>query len=333
MRIISRAEWGASPWNGSPSHVDSSERTEFYVHYDGGTHINRTGNAVPQAIEAEHLANGWAGIGYHFVVDQDGNVFEGRGWDLQGAHCPNHNRSAYGVQIAIGGDQDPSDAALAACDDLYDLACSRVGRTLSKHGHRDGFNTDCPGDKLYAWVQAGMPRPGGSPQPTPDPTPGPVLSHQQSTVDGLTYGYGTSGDHIRQVQQLLTNQGCDPQGVDGQWGDHTTAAYQAWQQKLGYSGSDADGVPGPTSMRKLLWTGDVPAFQHTLQWTGTYHGVDGAAKLWQQKMTDRTWAVNGVDGYFGPHCQELAREFQQRHGLQVDGIVGPVTWLMTWMAP
>jgi peptidoglycan hydrolase-like protein with peptidoglycan-binding domain len=86
-------------------------------------------------------------------------------------------------------------------------------------------------------------------------------------------------------------------------------------------------------MRKLLWTGGAPSFQHDLQWTGSYHGVDDAAKTWQQKMTDRTWAVNGVDGYFGPHCQELCREFQQRHGLQVDGIVGPVTWLMTWMAP
>ncbi|MFD7738067.1 N-acetylmuramoyl-L-alanine amidase [Kitasatospora sp. NPDC059800] len=139
-----------------------SERTEFFVHYDGAHAISRTGNSVPQAIEAEHLAQDWAGIGYNFVVDQAGSVFEGRGWNLQGAHCPGHNRSGLGVQIAVGGDQSPSDAALNAARALYDEACARTGRSLSKRGHKDGFATLCPGPKLYSWVQAGMPAPGGS---------------------------------------------------------------------------------------------------------------------------------------------------------------------------
>lgn len=166
MRIISRSEWGFSGWSrnpdgsvNTPASVPLSERSEFYVHYDGAAHINITGSQVPQRIDAEHKGNGWAGIGYHFVVDQAGNRFEGRGWDLQGAHCPGHNRSAFGVQIAIGGDQRPTDAALNAAVDLYDEACRRTGRVLSKHGHKDGFNTDCPGAVLYPWVQAGMPRP------------------------------------------------------------------------------------------------------------------------------------------------------------------------------
>src|SRR3954463_8560519 len=157
VSIISRTTWGAKPWNGTPATVSLTKRSEFFVHYDGGAHITRTGYAIMRAIEAEHLGNGWSGVGYNFVVDQAGNIYEGRGWTLQGAHCPNHNTTGIGVQIAIGGDQEPSAKALAACRALYEEACKKTGRTLAKRGHRDGFATACPGTKLYAWVKAGMP--------------------------------------------------------------------------------------------------------------------------------------------------------------------------------
>jgi len=172
VSIISRATWGAKPWQGTPAVVPLSARTEFFVHYDGADEIHRTGYAIPRAIEAAHLRRTWAGIGYNFVVSQAGEIFEGRGWNLQGAHCPGHNISGLSVQIAIGGDQKPTDAALAAARALYDEACRRTGRTLAKKGHRDGIATECPGDRLYAWVEAGMPAPKqdddepGTPAPT-----------------------------------------------------------------------------------------------------------------------------------------------------------------------
>ncbi|AKY03634.1 endolysin [Streptomyces phage Izzy] len=185
VNIISRAEWGAKPWNGSPNSVSLSKRTEFFVHYDGAHAVGRTGYDVPRAIERVHLNQGWAGVGYNFVVDQAGNIYEGRGWGLQGAHCPNHNVSGIGVQIAIGGDQEPSDKALAACRALYDEACRKTGRTLAKKGHRDGIATACPGPKLYAWVKAGMPAPKGA-TPTPAPAPKPSTGSTYTVVKGDT---------------------------------------------------------------------------------------------------------------------------------------------------
>lgn len=202
-----------------------------------------------------------------------------------------------------------------------------------------GGHYDCPGDPIKAQRGAiiarakailGAPSGGGT---TPsDPPSDPGAPRQQVTIDGLVYGYGTTGQQVSQVQRLLVAQGCDPQGVDGIWGDHTTAAYAKWQTKCGFTGSDANGVPGSTSMRKLLWTSGLPAFQHLLQYNGSSPTTDRAVLLWQGKMHERGWSII-VDGLYGPRSADICRQYQQRHGLTVDGVVGPVTWLMTWMAP
>lgn len=46
---------------------------------------------------------------------------------------------------------------------------------------------------------------------------------------------------------------------------------------------------------------------------------------YQQIMANRGWHLS-VDGWFGPVTDSITRQFQQEKGLQVDGVVGPVTW-------
>lgn len=48
-------------------------------------------------IHSWHLANGWAGIGYHFLVRKDGSVHEGRPIDTVGAHTYGVNSESVGV--------------------------------------------------------------------------------------------------------------------------------------------------------------------------------------------------------------------------------------------
>ena len=157
MKIIPRTEWGAKPWRNQPATVPASARRYFLVHYHGGVPSASTGNAVPRDVEVIHRANGWSGIGYNFAVDQAGAIYEGRGWDLAGAHSPPHNTDGIGVYVAIGGDQRPTPAALASVRWLYDEACRRSGRTLTPWWHGRDYPTSCPGPHLTAWVKAGMP--------------------------------------------------------------------------------------------------------------------------------------------------------------------------------
>ena len=62
---------------------------------------------------------GWNDIGYNFLVGDDGNAYEGRGWYVQGAHAQSYNNDAIG--IVVMGDftnQLPSQAALDALSNL-----------------------------------------------------------------------------------------------------------------------------------------------------------------------------------------------------------------------
>jgi len=50
-----------------------------------------------QSIQRSHqTANGWADIGYHFLVGENGKVYEGRGWNREAAHSPGFNTGSFG---------------------------------------------------------------------------------------------------------------------------------------------------------------------------------------------------------------------------------------------
>lgn len=158
MRIIRRSEWGFNGWSATPYHVNErADRIEFFIHYHGGDSVvGRTGVDVPRGIHKYHRALGWRGIGYGHVITAPGTIYEGRGFDLVGSHCSGHNRTGYSVQIHIGGNDRPTLAQLQAARWLYEEARRRSGRYLIKRGHRDGFATHCPGDRLYEWVRSGF---------------------------------------------------------------------------------------------------------------------------------------------------------------------------------
>ncbi|MFH8483068.1 peptidoglycan-binding protein [Streptomyces sp. NPDC018055] len=344
VSIVSRADWGAKPWKGTPDYVSRSLRREFFVHYDGASHINYTGTRVPQAIERTHLNQGWSGVGYNFVIDQDGVIYEGRGWDLQGAHCPNHNVSGLGVQFAIGGNQEPSPKALASCRALYEEACHRFGRTLAKKGHKDGFATLCPGTRLYAWVRAGMPAGDYKPAPTPDsPPPAPSVARYKVSINGLEYGYGASGEHVTFVGQALVNRGFGKHyqvGPSEQWSDADTKNYADFQKSLGLSGKDANGVPGESSLKELLSKLPASTKPQMPPFPGRQYFVLGAKNKHAKQL--QTWLHQGKWGpryLVGPSEKMTKKDLDKVKALQkhflaalgpADGLTGPKTWQYAW---
>lgn len=68
-----------------------------------------------------------------------------------------------------------------------------------------------------------------------------------------TQGFGLYEAGTLRVERALQAEGllAAAYAGDGYWGSVTTTAYRAWQHRLGYSGSSADGLPGMTSLSKL----------------------------------------------------------------------------------
>lgn len=60
-----------------------------------------------EQIRAQHKAQGWADIGYHYLVTLDGKVHLGRDVDIAGAHVAGHNPNSIGVVYVGGLENDP----------------------------------------------------------------------------------------------------------------------------------------------------------------------------------------------------------------------------------
>jgi len=160
-----------------------------FVHHteNANGYARREVPAMLRAIYAFHrFVNGWDDIGYNFVVDQYGRIFEARAGGIDepvaGAQAGGYNFQSTGVAV-LGSFTSVavSPAARAALQRLlaWKLSLHGVparGRVLVKvnpagaaysrfpanaivslpriAGHRDGDATECPGDRLYRELPA-----------------------------------------------------------------------------------------------------------------------------------------------------------------------------------
>ena len=112
------------------------------------------GDTTAAAIHKAHLANGWAGIGYHYVIRTDGTIERGRPLATVGAHAQGHNFDTVGINVTGNFDvEKPTAAQLKALENLLASLCSIYGiepGAATICGHRDFNATDCPGKNLYA---------------------------------------------------------------------------------------------------------------------------------------------------------------------------------------
>lgn len=111
-----------------------------------------------QSIHKDHLKNGWAGIGYNYVIDLQGNIWEGRPEDKVGAHCKNHNSKSIGISYVggIGKDKKAKDtrneSQLKAMEDLCRYLHGKYPEATF-HGHREFENKACPCFDVGEWIE------------------------------------------------------------------------------------------------------------------------------------------------------------------------------------
>lgn len=115
-------------------------------------HSASRGNEDAKIIHGWHLNNnGWAGIGYHFVITKSGEIQRGRPEHLTGAHAgASGNWNSIG--ICIVGNFDIETPAIVQMTALVWLIRHLRGKygNLEVIGHKDVMATACPG-RLFPW--------------------------------------------------------------------------------------------------------------------------------------------------------------------------------------
>lgn len=96
--------------------------------------------------------NGWSDIGYHFYIDQEGNLFVGRPLTRTGAHTKGHNKDNIGICLEGGvnahvkPENNFTEAQMSSLRELITEMASRYGiKEEDIKGHRDWFG-DTNGD-------------------------------------------------------------------------------------------------------------------------------------------------------------------------------------------
>lgn len=111
---------------------------------------------VPAAIIHDwHLQRGWNGIGYHFVIRQNGDIEEGRPLDAVGAHASSF-ANADSIGICLTGNfmqSKPSEEQLASLADLVKYLRELYHSELKILRHKDVNHTLCPGD-FFPWPES-----------------------------------------------------------------------------------------------------------------------------------------------------------------------------------
>lgn len=259
-RIIPREEWGFDGWQaGGPPALPTAAITHFVVHYHGDAGANTNGPEVPRTIHAQHKADdpNNSGILYNFVITQKGEIFAARGFDKKSGATQGANGHSIGVQIHIHGDTRPSDAALASLEWLYRHSHQPLGSpaALKITGHGDHTSTSCPGGPLDQWVDgrgqelyremADELGDGGGTQPPEYPGAGAFV-------------VGQSHPAVKTLDEGLISKGYDKHhDGDGYQAGTTFSTYtrrnvEDFQKAQGWSGSDADGYPGPETWKRLV---------------------------------------------------------------------------------
>jgi hypothetical protein len=183
--IVPRSGWGADEEIVRAKPVYAPQLKLAVVHHTAGTNAYTPAQAaaIVRGIEVYHVrGNGWNDIGYNFLVDRYGTVYEGRGGGITrnvvGAHAEGFNQGTVGVALMgnfSNAKPTPAQQAslvkllawrldVAHVDPLSTVVYTSGGnakyprgkvvtlRAIS--GHRDTGPSECPGNGAYALLPA-----------------------------------------------------------------------------------------------------------------------------------------------------------------------------------
>lgn len=132
---------------------------------------------------------------------------------------------------------------------------------------------------------------------------------------------GVRGDDVTYLQQALKELGYFKVDVTGYFGSHTAEAVKAFQRAQGLT---VDGKAGDKTWAKLQAV--AGGVNSAASYSSLREGSSGdAVRELQRLLKSAGFLTGSVDGKFGAQTEKAVKALQDKYGLAVDGIAGPVT--------
>jgi hypothetical protein len=167
MEIIPASHWGRI-LKDTPPKVQAKKIDELTIHYVGvDGPLSSDPLKIPgliKNIERNHLARtgeNMSAIGYNFLIDKNGHIWEGRGWAYRnGANGTDSNDTSMSVCILVGTkDNKPTAEMINAVRWLREQTAKKFRRVkrrqVTVRGHKAHKATSCPGPALTRLIQSG----------------------------------------------------------------------------------------------------------------------------------------------------------------------------------
>jgi len=126
------------------------------VHYTAASRIPQDICQYLRDMQAAYVRSRGYSLGYNCAVDQAGNTYEIRGFDIRCAANSKVNESSFAVLVLVDGDARASEAAVGAVCDVVAAVERWVGDDVSVVGHGDVGATACPGAGLRQDIAQGL---------------------------------------------------------------------------------------------------------------------------------------------------------------------------------
>uniref|UniRef100_A0A0K8TH54 Peptidoglycan-recognition protein n=1 Tax=Lygus hesperus TaxID=30085 RepID=A0A0K8TH54_LYGHE len=154
FNYVSRDSWGARPPNGvTPLNLPVPYVVVHHSYIPPLCHTEDECKRDMRAMQDAHqLVNGWQDIGYNFAVGGEGSVYEGRGWDVVGAHAVSYNVKSIGIcMIGDFVENLPPAAQIQSLRELIEagVQLGYISPDYKLIGHRQVSATECPGQALF----------------------------------------------------------------------------------------------------------------------------------------------------------------------------------------
>ena len=187
-----RSKWTQQPIVVSRTKPMGGTPNVITVHHSGDKDDTQTeSSAWLRQVDLNHIkgnnhAEPWACIGYHFIIDASGKVYEGRPLKYQGAHAGNDQVNKLNIGICLIGDFDqarvPAAQRTALLNTLDRLCLQYDISRASVYGHQHFKSTECPGRYLSQIIASYTQRPAEAAEPTRKQAAAPRAAPRLGTV-------------------------------------------------------------------------------------------------------------------------------------------------------